>query len=214
MKKVEEIKKSLCDNIQRPPHLFIERLQKGDTLLIEEKNSAASLKEVFIDLDLDSDYWVIYLEKNIVGLNKVERTKTCEICLVRRFPSDKKVDFYLFEMKSSLGHKKKATIEPLHRKLNDILSRIYFLLMKEKYIFDDIADYKAHFSFFIFYKEKKPKASVRAEHNRLFSILYDSTHQKGLVEAHTFIGKTKVPVAFIDTTGSSSFGTSLSKLLK
>ncbi len=215
MKTIEEIKKQLCKSIQEEPNLFIERLdiKKKQILEINEKNNHADLKQVKLEIDIvEDDYCVVHLEEKITGLNKVENTKTCEICLVRRILHEKSIKFYLFELKSSLGNSKNPSINSLQGKFNNSISRIYFLLLMEKYVFNDISDYKPSFSFFIFYK-KLGSNKIKQE-GKLVDILYKNSLKKGLIEVETIIDKIKAHINFIDTEDNSHFPISLSTLIK
>lgn len=135
--------------------------------------------------------WRINFEKYITGLSKVERTNTVEIALA--ILKESVLNVYLIEMKTMIKEKgNKSTLLNLKKKIEDSISRFYYLLCmgipvnpdecKDSYIKTDwekFSNSDPNFYGIICYNKKRIKDYVKTkETERMYEILNRSDSGK------------------------------------
>lgn len=110
---------------------FFQRIEE-DKICIEEKNDSASLKKVFItDIphrEKNIILWRINLELIVPGLSPLQHQSTTETAIA--YFEDNKLKVFFIELKSSIQEKAgKSSLEAIRIKMEDSMSRFYFLFV-------------------------------------------------------------------------------------
>lgn len=195
--KIETIRQRVISSLSTKPVEFIQPIT-SPTLIIEEPDSP--LKELKIlevpHDDQGTQLWKINLEKDIKGFTP--RCKTVEIAIAHL--RKRTLTLYLIELKHSINHKSgrtKTTLESIHGKFEESISRFYYLLTMDNCIeWKDFKNWKVKFKGIVCYN-KRSKITM-TESSRIYKVLTNDT-KNGLIECNTYpLGKIKIEVAFIE----------------
>jgi len=206
--RIEMLNASLFENLTNllKKEKFLHWVEK-DSIRIEEiknRGKKGKLQELIIkDIPYDKngiDIWQFNLEKEVRGISPIAN-KTVETALACF--EDGKLTVFLIEMKSSIREKgNKRTLVELKEKIEDSISRFYFLLLlflydpeilKEKGIdFDEFKKSKTKFKGIVLYNNSKIDEHI----DKSEKIYKAFKGDKKPIECEPVLGRQKIHLRF------------------